>query len=48
MRYDWPFKKRIVNLPINLKGKSKRISGNSLGGPEQGYRRSFSDFANQG
>ena len=29
MRYDWPFKKRIVNLPINLKGKSKRISGNS-------------------
>ena len=30
-RYDWPFKKRIVNLPINLKGNSKRISGNFLG-----------------
>jgi len=29
-RHDWPVKKAIVNLPIRLKGNSKRISGNSL------------------
>ena len=28
--YDWPVKKAIVNLPIRLKGNSKRIAGNSL------------------
>ena len=29
-RHDWPLKKAIVNLPISLKGYSKRISRNSL------------------
>ena len=27
-RYDWTVKNAIVNLPIRLKGNSKRISGN--------------------
>ena len=31
-RHDWPVKKKvIVNLPIRLKGNSKRASGKSLG-----------------
>ena len=29
-RHDWPVKKAIVDLPIRLKGDSKRISDNSL------------------
>ena len=29
--YDWPVKKAIVDLPVRLKGNSKRTSGNSLG-----------------
>ena len=29
-RHDWPLKKAIVDLPIGLKGNSKRTSGNSL------------------
>ena len=29
-RHDCPVKKTIVNLPIRLRGNSKRISGNSL------------------
>ena len=29
-RNDWPLKKAIVDLPIRLKGNSKRTSGNSL------------------
>ena len=29
-RHDWPLKKAIVDLPIRLKGNSKRTSGNSL------------------
>ena len=29
-RHDWPVKKAIVNLPIRMKGNSKRTSGNSL------------------
>ena len=29
-RHDWPVKKATDNLPIRLKGNSKRISGNSL------------------
>ena len=29
-RHDWPVKKAIVNLPIRLKGNSKRISSNLL------------------
>ena len=29
-RHDWPLKKAIVDLPIRLKGDSKRTSGNSL------------------
>ena len=29
-RHDWSVKKAIVDLPIRLKGNSKRISGNSL------------------
>ena len=29
-RHDWSVKKTIVDLPVRLKGKSKRISGNSL------------------
>ena len=29
-RPDWPVKKAIVDLPIKLKGNSKRISGNLL------------------
>ena len=28
-RHDWPVKKGIVDLPIRMKGNSKRISGNS-------------------
>ena len=28
--HDWPVKKAIVNLPIKIKGNSKRTSGNSL------------------
>ena len=28
--HDWPVKKAIVNLPIRLKGNSKRNSDNSL------------------
>ena len=32
MRYDWPVKRSIVNLPIRMKGNLKRISdiGNLL------------------
>ena len=30
MCHGWPVNKSIVNLPITLKGNSKRISGNSL------------------
>ena len=34
MRHDWPVKTRlkkiIVDLPISMKGNSKRSSGNSL------------------
>ena len=30
MCHGWPVNKAIVNLPIRLKGNSKRISGNSL------------------
>ena len=29
-RHDWPVKNAIVDLPIRLKGNSKRSSGNSL------------------
>ena len=29
-RHDWPVKKTIVDLPIRIKGNSKRSSGNSL------------------
>ena len=29
-RRDWPVKKAIIDLPIRLKGNSKRTSGNSL------------------
>ena len=29
-RNDWPVKKAIVDLPITMKGNSKRTSGNSL------------------
>ena len=29
-RHNWPVKIAIVDLPISLKGNSKRISGNSL------------------
>ena len=28
--HDWPVKKAIVNLPVRLKGNSKRTSGSSL------------------
>ena len=28
--HDWPVKNAIVDLPIRIKGNSKRISGNSL------------------
>ena len=30
MRHDWPAKKAFVDLPIKMKGNSKRTSGNSL------------------
>ena len=30
MRHDWPVEKAIVDLPIRMKGNSKRISGNLL------------------
>ena len=29
-RNDWPVKKAVVDLPIRMKGNSKRTSGNSL------------------
>ena len=29
-RHDWPVKKAIVDLPIRMKGNSKRTSSNSL------------------
>ena len=29
-RHDWTVEKAIVDLPITLRGNSKRISGNSL------------------
>ena len=29
-RHDWPVKISIVDLPIRVKGSSKRTSGNSL------------------
>ena len=29
-RHDWLVKNAIVDLPVRLKGNSKRISGNSL------------------
>ena len=29
-RHDWPVKKAIFDLPIKMKGNSKRTSGNSL------------------
>ena len=29
-RHDWPVKNAIVDLPITLKGNSKRTSGNWL------------------
>jgi len=28
--YDWPVKNLTINLPLRLKGNSKRISGNLL------------------
>ena len=28
--HDWPVKKGTVEMPISLKGNSKRTSGNSL------------------
>ena len=30
MRWDWPVKKAVVNLPIRFKGTLKLISGSSL------------------
>ena len=30
MHHDWPVKKAIVDLPIRMKGSSKRTSGNTL------------------
>ena len=50
MRHDWPAKKAFVDLPIKMKGNSKRTSGNSLspGCPEQGYRRCFADVTSRG
>ena len=29
-RHDWPVTKDIVDLPIRIRGNSKRTSGNSL------------------
>ena len=29
-RHDWPVRNPIVDLPIKMKGKLKRTSGNSL------------------
>ena len=49
--HDWFVKKKaIVNLPIRVKGNSKRISGDfieSVGGLEQGYRHCFADVTNR-
>ena len=30
MHHNWPVNKAIVNLPIRLRGNSKRIPGNSM------------------
>ena len=40
-RHDWPVEKVIVDSPIRMKGNSKHTSVESVGGPEQGYRRCF-------
>ena len=32
-RHDWPVKKAIVDLPIDMKENSRRPSGNSLSPP---------------
>ena len=49
--HDWPVKKVIVNLPIRLKGNSKRVSClefvESVGGPEHGFRRCFADVTDR-
>ena len=45
--HGWSVNKAIVNLPIRLKGNSKRISGdllNIFGGPEQRYGYCFADI----
>ena len=34
--HDWLAKNAIVDLPIKIKGNSKRISVESVRGPEQG------------
>ena len=46
-------KKKIVNLPVSLKGNSKLICGKivdmmSFRGPEQGYRRCLADVTRWG
>ena len=39
-------KKKIVNLPVSLKGNSKLTCGKR--GPEQGYRRCLADITRWG
>ena len=43
--HDWPVKKAIVNLPIRLKGDSKRIE--FAGGPVHGFRHCFADVTDR-
>jgi len=50
MHHDWPVKNAFVDLPIRLKGNSKRIFRKSLsllGVPLQGYQHCFPEVTNQ-
>ena len=46
MRHDWPVKNAIVDLPIEMKGNSKRTSGNSLS--PLGAQNCLADVSNRG
>ena len=50
MRNDWPVKKGIVDFQVMFTANSKfvRYFVESVGGPEQGYRRYLGGVANQG
>ena len=50
-RHDWPVKKDMLDLPIRMKGNSKRIFGDSLSPLEAQNKVSrccFADVTNRG